>query len=441
MKNLKFLSSLGSWAGSHRSMIKALTVGSPSVHRRGTLLKLMSILVLILTIGVGQMWGAETLVYTLDGTTTAEDNGYATESSITQSSKSWKVTGNTTTNPWRIGGKKISNVDRPIYTTFTFTDDISKVTVETGTSTLDAVNSITLIVSSSQNGGGTVTSSLAKTSSLTSTTLTFERPEGKDWSGKYFAIVFNVSKSANSNAYIQFKNAKFYKETGGSVAVTGVSITPTSKSIVPGETFDITPTVLPAGATNKAVSWTSSATSKATVSNGTVTGVAAGSSTITCTTTDGGFTATCAVTVCGVTMQARDEDGNEIPSGGPGAPSCTGKSITPAADANNYVFKEWQIENADLGSSASAKSNTITNPTGAVTVTAVYHKPITITYKANGETFTTQTYGHGGTLAFPASNPDGATYSCTGKTFTGWVAEANKDYSHATDAPTYATAG
>lgn len=170
-------------------------------------------LLMFVCVGVGTAWGTEVLVYRLGGDTIGGSNGYDTESTIYQARKYWMVTGNTTTSPWRIGGKKISNVDRPIYTTFTFTDDISKVTVETGTSNLDAVNSITLIVSSSQNGGGTVTSSLGKTSSLTSTTLTFNRPDGKDWSGKYFTIVFNVSKSANSNAYVQFKSAKFYKNT------------------------------------------------------------------------------------------------------------------------------------------------------------------------------------------------------------------------------------
>ena len=158
-------------------------------------MKWLFVPLVLLTIGVENAWGAETLVYTLDGTITGGTNGYAEESTITQNYKEWKVTGNTTTDPWRIGGKKISKVNRPIYTTFTFTDDISKVTVETGSSNLDNVHSITLIVSSSQNGGGTVTSSLEKTSSLTSTTLTFNRPAGKDWSGKYFTIVFNVSKS------------------------------------------------------------------------------------------------------------------------------------------------------------------------------------------------------------------------------------------------------
>lgn len=85
---------------------------------------------------------------------------------------------------------------------------------------------------------------------------------------------------------------------GGTVAVTGVSVSPTSASIGVGATTSLTATVTPSNATNKTVSWSSSNTGVATVnSSGVVTGVAAGSATITVTTQDGGKTATCAVTV------------------------------------------------------------------------------------------------------------------------------------------------
>lgn len=215
MKNLiTYLSkkslSLGNGSGMTRKRL-----GNDSGMTRFSLASLICLC--MLTIGVGNVWGAEELVYTLDGTITGKGSNYASANDITQSSKAWKVTGNTTTNPWRIGGKSISGVNRPIYTTFTFTEDISKVEVETGsTGSSLTINSITLKVSSSQNGGGTVTSTITKNSSLTNTTLTFARPDATDWSGKYFTIIFNVTrKNSSGNGYIEFKNAKFYKETGG----------------------------------------------------------------------------------------------------------------------------------------------------------------------------------------------------------------------------------
>lgn len=82
------------------------------------------------------------------------------------------------------------------------------------------------------------------------------------------------------------------------VAVTGVTLTPATVEVEEGDTTQLTATVAPANATNKAVTYASSATGTATVnSSGLVTGVAAGTATITVTTTDGAFTDTTEVTV------------------------------------------------------------------------------------------------------------------------------------------------
>ena len=55
MKHLNFLSKRQSC--SHNVVTLASNVGSASAHRQGTMLKLLSVLVLILTIGVGNAWG------------------------------------------------------------------------------------------------------------------------------------------------------------------------------------------------------------------------------------------------------------------------------------------------------------------------------------------------------------------------------------------------
>ena len=81
------------------------------------------------------------------------------------------------------------------------------------------------------------------------------------------------------------------------VAVTGVTLNKTSTSIKVGATETLTATIEPSNATNKGLSWTSSAPAIASVNNGVVTGVAEGNATITVTTTDGNKTATCTVTV------------------------------------------------------------------------------------------------------------------------------------------------
>ena len=79
------------------------------------------------------------------------------------------------------------------------------------------------------------------------------------------------------------------------VAVTEVKITSTVKEVTAGETITLTAEVLPADATNKTVTWTSSDNTVATVKDGVVTGVKAGETTITA--SAGGKNATVKVTV------------------------------------------------------------------------------------------------------------------------------------------------
>jgi len=82
------------------------------------------------------------------------------------------------------------------------------------------------------------------------------------------------------------------------VSVESVSLDVTAKELTAGGSFNITATVYPTNATNKAVSWSSSNEQVATVSSsGVVTAVAAGSASITITTADGAKTAVCTVTV------------------------------------------------------------------------------------------------------------------------------------------------
>lgn len=82
------------------------------------------------------------------------------------------------------------------------------------------------------------------------------------------------------------------------IDVTGVLVSPTTKSITVGDTFQLVETVAPYNATDKAVTWSSSDDAVCTVSaTGMIEGMASGTATITVTTHDGSFTATCAVTV------------------------------------------------------------------------------------------------------------------------------------------------
>lgn len=80
--------------------------------------------------------------------------------------------------------------------------------------------------------------------------------------------------------------------------VADVSFDKTTLLLAVGKSETINASVLPLGATNKRLEWTSSNTAVATVADGVVTAVAVGTATITATSTDGSnISATCAVTV------------------------------------------------------------------------------------------------------------------------------------------------
>lgn len=96
-------------------------------------------------------------------------------------------------------------------------------------------------------------------------------------------------------AMTNFIGCKNDDDDDGDVAVTEVKFTSTVTEVTVGKTITLKAEVLPADATNKTVTWTSSDATVATVKDGVVTGVKAGETTITA--SAGGQTATVKVTV------------------------------------------------------------------------------------------------------------------------------------------------
>lgn len=85
--------------------------------------------------------------------------------------------------------------------------------------------------------------------------------------------------------------------TVNAVPVQSISVSPTSYTLTVGGTVQLTATINPVTATNKNVSWSTSAASVATVNDGLVTAVSVGTANITATSEDGSFKAVCAITV------------------------------------------------------------------------------------------------------------------------------------------------
>ncbi len=113
-------------------------------------------------------------------------------------------------------------------------------------------------------------------------------------------FVVNVINPAAQKIYSYCYGAGYDREifTGiKTVAVTGVTLNAASGKLTVGGQTTLTATVKPADASNKTVTWASSAPTVASVVNGVVTALAPGSAKITVKTADGGFTAEYALTV------------------------------------------------------------------------------------------------------------------------------------------------
>lgn len=159
------------------------------------------------------------------------------------------------------------------------------------------------LASSASNNS--VISDTTMSSDIGTTVDTYTIPTGGlTWStlsgyGSNFCIEVPLHATSSQYPYVYVYGAEIeVTYSAETVHPTSVSVSPTTASIEVDSTVQLTETVLPANATDKSVTWSSSNTSIATVSSsGLVTGVSAGNATITVTTVDGSKTATCSITV------------------------------------------------------------------------------------------------------------------------------------------------
>ncbi len=158
--------------------------------------------------------------------------------------------------------------------------DITKVELKIGEASSITINSIKLIVSD-KSDFSTQIDEITKSSPDASSTLTFTPTSPLTSFGEdaYYKFVFNVTVTDNSNnKFVEFLEAKFYKE-----AKTASDFTITSGSTVnltkPSNT---TSQITYTSSSDGAITYTSNDTEVATVSNtGLITAVAAGQTTIT----------------------------------------------------------------------------------------------------------------------------------------------------------------
>lgn len=149
------------------------------------------------------------------------------------------------------------------------------------------------------------------------------------------------------------------------VAVTGLSLSKTSITLLKGEEDSIVARIAPENASNQSVTWSSSAPSNVSVTNGKIHALAAGSATITATTVDGQFTASCQVTVqVNVSGVSLSQTELTIVKGKSTSLSCT---VAPADATDKQVI--WS--SSDNTVATVDQDGTVTGMTGGVATITV----------------------------------------------------------------------
>jgi uncharacterized repeat protein (TIGR02543 family) len=154
------------------------------------------------------------------------------------------------------------------------------------------------------------------------------------------------------------------------VPATGVTLSPTSLSLVVGGTVTLSSDFEPVNATNRNVTWTSNNDAVATVTDGVVSAVSVGNATITVTTEDGDHTANCAVKVSASPILVSDVTLNKtalaLAVGGTETLSAT---VAPADATDKAV--NWSISPPGIAEVSKGRVTGFAAGSATVTVTTV----------------------------------------------------------------------
>ena len=198
---------------------------------------IFSLIFAVLTVFSGNVWGAETIYYTMGCPKNSSNTTYAQMYDITVGDIRWKAPGNQNVSNWKLGGKLSSATDRYMYTKDAIETNVSKIVVTYGSKDSEiTVNSVTLEVYSTASKaaeGGAGDISTVSGSFTASSTCTFNRPSGHDWTDRFYRLTYNMSSSASGqNKGLQLTKIEFYEVScSSSLTTPDVTATPSSGQI------------------------------------------------------------------------------------------------------------------------------------------------------------------------------------------------------------------
>ena len=164
-----------------------------------------------MTTGVKPEGGSTTpvLLYTL--TPVSGDNIlYAGNCDVTVNGIVWNLAGNSQQNPWRLGGKNITKVDRALYSKTAYPKALTSIKVTFGTATNITINSCKLVYSTNADFTDSKECDIAFVASST-VEVTENFP-----ANAYYKLVFNVTNTKKDkkekyvNGYVQLSKIEFF---------------------------------------------------------------------------------------------------------------------------------------------------------------------------------------------------------------------------------------
>lgn len=262
-------------------------------------------------------------------------------------------------------------------------------------------------------------------------TLTIGQPEGYASS----ATLYGANASALTTAYADncFTASLSalgpvalidVKEATGGTEVTSVTLNKATLNLEVGKTGKLTATVLPASATDKSITWSSSKTDVASVSsNGTVTAKKAGTAVITATAVNG-KNASCTVTVTGGTTDPNPGQPEAVVSADVALRNAGLANRNPSfrlalKHAKNVttVRVRFTVDASTVSVTGLNGFQVLDQPKGSVS-NGKYTGEVMLAYLSNGRTAFNQT-GETGIASF-VTNGNTPTLKITGVTLSGW---------------------
>jgi len=224
------------------------------------------------------------LTYTLTPAS-GSNNSYAGNCDIIISGITWNLTGNSTTQPWRIGLPKNNNgttITRALYSKTAISDNITEIKIQHGSTSTLTVNSMAVkVYSTAADAASGSTNNIVASFTPTFAAndwVTITKQDNSSWANCFYRIEYSVTATGNSASYLQFTQAEFYK--AGST--TEPSITFNNGSVNVGKTLDLS-TLFSSNSTGTVTYSITEGNSYASLSgtdNSILTGVAVGSVTV-----------------------------------------------------------------------------------------------------------------------------------------------------------------